>query len=94
MTLSATIIQHVDEAIAENLACSISTHPIVSVQQATLAVMATEKADPQDWSEVMLLVCQRSLRRKHVLAFGQRFSREAQALYPTPIPLLLASGDR
>jgi hypothetical protein len=73
MTLSATIIEHVDEAIAENLACSTSAHPIVSVQQATQAVMATEKADPRDWSAIMLLVCQRSLRRKHVLAFGQRF---------------------
>ena len=73
MTLSATIIEHVDEAIAENLACSTSAHPIVSVQQATQAVMATEKADPRDWSAIMLLVCQSSLRRKHVLAFGQRF---------------------
>jgi len=73
MTLSASIIRRVDEAIAENLACSTSAHPIVSVQQATAAVMTTEKADPQDWSEVMLLVCQRSLRQRHVLDFGRRF---------------------
>ena len=69
MTLSASIIQHVDEAIAENLACSNSAHPIISVRQATQAVMAKEKAALQEWSEVLLLVCERSLRRRHVLEF-------------------------
>lgn len=69
MTHNPDLVRQIDQAISEHLACSNSAHPIVSVHHATAAVMVKAHLDAEDRPEVMMMICRRSLMRKHVLAF-------------------------
>jgi phospholipase/lecithinase/hemolysin len=69
MTQNPDLIRQVDLAISENLAFCDAVHPVVSVHHATAAVMAKAHVDADDRPEVMMMICRRSLMRRHVLAF-------------------------
>jgi hypothetical protein len=68
---SVDLVPAVDRAIFDSLLADDASHPVVWVEAATSAVMASQTIPQHRWSEVLQLVCERSIRRRHVLVFGE-----------------------
>jgi hypothetical protein len=65
------LISAVDAAIVDCLKTSDSNsnHVTIPVRSAARAIAATTAASEDDFPHILQLVCQRSIRRGHVLAF-------------------------
>jgi hypothetical protein len=66
---TSQLSQTIDAAIMANLQDSPSQYAVVAVRSVARVVMYVSGASADDYTMILQLVCEHSIRRGHVLAF-------------------------